>query len=249
LYHLFCFVKQTKNYKVRFEELALKAGFAKRNIPKSEQDEMYQADDIELWELRLKSDLSSIEFQNEGGLSVEVLDDGDVFDRAEMKPQCRVRVGTCTYSLNRVSNGGIGGDLWASSVAMSNHLLMTYTSSKYPSGMEGLKVLELGSGIGLVALTCRQLGAELVATDMPSVLPLLEENIARNNQALVGKGSVQVVPYMWGTSPPPPSSSQDAWMEVKFDLILCADCVYAQSSIEPLLAALLALSTPNTEVK
>jgi len=218
----------------------------KRNIPKSEQDEMYQADDIELWELRLKSDLNSVEFQNEGGLSVEVLDDGDVFGRAEIKPQCQVRVGACTYSLNRVSNGGIGGDLWASSVAMSNHLLVTYISSKYPSGMKGLKVLELGSGIGLVALTCRQLGAELVATDMPSVIPLLEENIARNHQALVGEGSIQVVPYMWGSSSSPP---QDAWMEVKFDVILCADCVYAQTSIEPLLAALLALSTPNTEVK
>lgn len=212
------------------------AGFVKHVIPKSEQDDMYQADDIELWELRLKSDASSSSFASDGSLSVKVLNDDKIEDCEESKRICRVQVGSCIYSLNRVSNGGIGGDLWASSMAMAEHLLKFYSDS--PNKMKGLRVLELGSGIGLVALTCRQLGAQCVATDMAAVLPLLQENIITSS---IESGSIEVVAYVWG-------DELCESLSGPFDLILCADCVYAHTSIEPLMAGLSSLTSKDTEV-
>ena len=53
---------------------------------------------------------------------------------------------------------------------------------------QGASVLELGSGTGVVGLAAACLGAHVVATDLPAVLPLLEANIASNRAMVAAAG-------------------------------------------------------------
>lgn len=102
----------------------------------------------------------------------------------------------CRYELSQSLSGAIGCYLWPSGVVMARHLLASAKESVPPtSAGEGEKrgasgtssrpypqratVLELGSGVGLVAIAAVLLGWDVVATDKADALPLLKSNIGR----------------------------------------------------------------------
>ena len=184
----------------------------------------------------------------------------------------RVRLNGRSYVIGRVVNGEIGADLWASSVAMAEHLEETYggataTSSSIPAGssacdsasvgqgsswaLEGKKALELGSGCGFLAMVLWNLGCHVVATDKENMHPLLVDNLTPLTRLDLGQGQgqgqgnnlsssvprvatdqlpptprVQVVAYDW-TAEPPPAVAENR----PYDLVVCADCLYAAASV------------------
>ena len=86
----------------------------------------------------------------------------------------------------------------------------------------GLRVVELGCGLGLPSLVAAARGAEVTATDWAAeAVELLRENAARNGL------SVRTEVRDW----------REPWPE-RFDLALAADVLYERRNVEPLLERL-----------
>lgn len=103
------------------------------------------------------------------------------------------------HELAQTPSGAIGCYLWPSAVVMARHLVAVAgpaaadlsNASGVPDGgsppggadpagpLPCGKALELGSGVGLVAMTAALLGWEVVSTDKADALPLLELNVNR----------------------------------------------------------------------
>lgn len=105
------------------------------------------------------------------------------------------------HKLAQTPSGAIGCYLWPSAVVMARHLVAVAApatadvpnASDVPRDDDGSppgdaapaeslpcgKMLELGSGVGLVAVTAALLGWEVVSTDKADALPLLALNVKR----------------------------------------------------------------------
>ncbi|KAL6222415.1 hypothetical protein ACLB2K_005807 [Fragaria x ananassa] len=92
-----------------------------------------------------------------------------------------------------------------------------------------LKILELGSGTGLVGIAAAAtLGACVTVTDLPHVTDNLRYNVELNAAVLGGSGgSVSVAALRWGEA-----------IGREFDLVLASDVVYHDHLYEPLLKTL-----------
>jgi predicted nicotinamide N-methyase len=103
-------------------------------------------------------------------------------------------------------------ELWPASIALAAAL----------PGVGGLRVVELGCGLGVPSLVAAARGAEVTATDWATdAVELLRENATRNGIELRAEVRDWRAP----------------WPE-RFDLALAADVLYEQRNIEPLLERL-----------
>ena len=85
--------------------------------------------------------------------------------------------------------------------------------------VSGLRVVELGCGLGLASLVAAAKGATVTATDWsPDAVELLRENAARNGLEL------RVEVRDW----------REPWSD-RFDLALAADVLYERRNVEPVL--------------
>jgi predicted nicotinamide N-methyase len=88
--------------------------------------------------------------------------------------------------------------------------------------VDGLRVVELGCGLGLPSLVAAAKGATVTATDWSGdAIALLRENAARNGLA------VRAEVRDW----------REAWSD-RFDLALAADVLYERRNVEPVLERL-----------
>ena len=99
--------------------------------------------------------------------------------------------------------GGNGATCWDSALAFATAVSSSGDdddSVAATTDWRGLRVLELGSGCGLVALALACRGANVIATERAIALPLLATNVAAN-AALIERrgGSVAVVALDWTT--------------------------------------------------
>ncbi|KAI9026963.1 putative methyltransferase-domain-containing protein [Hyaloraphidium curvatum] len=128
----------------------------------------------------------------------------------------------------------IAGRIWPAGLALVDYLDWILSRGR---GMDGLNVLELGAGSGLVGLALYRMlawkgsRAHIVVTDLPNAIPLLETNCELNRRAIEGdRGglTLEAGPLAWGSTldekikDPPP------------DLVLMADLVY-WPALHPLL--------------
>eukprot|EP00511_Aplanochytrium_stocchinoi_P002087 CAMPEP_0204826366 /NCGR_PEP_ID=MMETSP1346-20131115/4065_1 /ASSEMBLY_ACC=CAM_ASM_000771 /TAXON_ID=215587 /ORGANISM="Aplanochytrium stocchinoi, Strain GSBS06" /LENGTH=225 /DNA_ID=CAMNT_0051954353 /DNA_START=215 /DNA_END=889 /DNA_ORIENTATION=- len=112
---------------------------------------------------------------------------------------------------------------------------------------ENKKVVEVGSGTGLVGIVLGIIGANVVLTDQAPVLELLQENIEHNlndpkfDREVCGKFDVHEL--YWGSSKVP-EIVQNA------DVIIGSDLIFAKENIPLLLTTFETLCSPekNTEL-
>jgi predicted nicotinamide N-methyase len=81
---------------------------------------------------------------------------------------------TIALSLSVDAGPGCGGIAWPAGEVLASYI------SRRGSTLEGLNVLELGSGTGLVGLVAGYLGARVCITDQAPLIPIMERNISLN---------------------------------------------------------------------
>ncbi|KXS20750.1 hypothetical protein M427DRAFT_130968 [Gonapodya prolifera JEL478] len=145
------------------------------------------------------------------------------------------------------------GTVWDCGIMMCKFLeYRSYADEGGPEfQVKGKKVLELGSGLGLLSLTLYHLGAQAIATDAPEVVPHLVETFQLNglkvsplndlfdpsrlstNENGIHGGSVSALPLDWMSPLPPPLLDQNE-SPLKFDLLVAADVVWIDDLVTPL---------------
>ncbi|KAG6540812.1 hypothetical protein Mapa_017837 [Marchantia paleacea] len=104
-----------------------------------------------------------------------------------------------------------------------------------PSENRRMKVLELGSGTGLVGIVAACLGAHVILTDLPHVLPNAVYNVERNRSCYLAAGGLMEHQVLrWGVE----GDVKQLGDLSSFDLIVASDVVYYDNLYKPLLQTL-----------
>ncbi|KAN0124563.1 putative methyltransferase domain containing protein [Lactarius tabidus] len=131
---------------------------------------------------------------------------------------------TLSLSLAVNASVGCGGIAWPAGEVLARYI------ARRGKALQGLNVLELGSGTGLVGLVAGYFGAQVCITDQSSLIPIMERNVALN-----GLSGVTTAELDW--SKPLPEHLP------RPDIVLAADCVYFEPAF-PLLVSTLAALVP-----
>ena len=108
--------------------------------------------------------------------------------------------------------------LWRSGVALAREL--------EGKALRGLRVVELGCGLGVPSIAAARAGASVLATDACAEALALVERNARANGVDVETATVD-----WG-------QPGELVRRAPFDLVLCADVLYERAGVAQLLALL-----------
>ncbi|XP_009355910.2 protein N-lysine methyltransferase METTL21A isoform X1 [Pyrus x bretschneideri] len=139
--------------------------------------------------------------------------------------------------------GVTGAVMWDSGVVLGKFLEHASDAELLP--LQGKKVVELGSGCGLVGCIAALLGGQVVLTDLPDRLRLLRKNIEVNLRHGEMRGSAKVMEFTWGDDPdpeltePPPDLGKQ---------LLGSDVIYSEEAVLDLLSALQQLSGGETTI-
>ena len=97
-----------------------------------------------------------------------------------------------------------------------------------PHLVRGKRVLELGSGTGLVGLVASLYASSVTFTDLPDQLELLNDNITRNYHVWNGKCICQAISHSFG-------EDISTLIELgKYDIVLGSDIGYDISLLDPI---------------
>ncbi|CAM9518721.1 unnamed protein product, partial [Chrysoparadoxa australica] len=148
--------------------------------------------------------------------------------------------GRGSLSLTTDWDVGIGGGLWSTGVQLVEHFAMF--PNLYLSILKGKRVLELGSGTGLVGLAATAFDpCEVAITDLASHLDIIAVNLERNkaNGIIPDSCIVKVQKYDWG-------EALEAGEDAAYDVILGTDVAYYDCLHKPLIQTLRKCSSPHT---
>ena len=76
------------------------------------------------------------------------------------------------------------------------------SSPAAPSPLQGIRLLDVSAGVGLVSIGAASAGAIVTATDIPSQIPLLQSNVDAATDLIASTstgGSIRVASLLWGT--------------------------------------------------
>ncbi|XP_022725595.1 protein N-lysine methyltransferase METTL21A isoform X1 [Durio zibethinus] len=158
----------------------------------------------------------------------------------------QLRLDACGQSLSILQSpsslgkpGVTGAVMWDSGVVLGKFLEHAVDLGMLV--LQGKKVVELGSGCGLVGCIAALLGAQVVLTDLPDRLRLLKKNVETNLKHGV-RGSAAVKELTWGNDP-----DKDL-VESPPDYVLGSDVIYSEGAVVDLLDTLLQLCGSRTTV-
>ncbi|XP_013173796.1 PREDICTED: protein-lysine methyltransferase METTL21D-like [Papilio xuthus] len=153
------------------------------------------------------------------------LSSNDLFSR-----EIDIEICLKTLKIYQKLEGDVNCVVWDASLVLAKYL-ETICQEK-PDFLSGTRVLELGSGLGVVGLTAATLGAQVTLTDLPEALPLLRLNISENKQKIGSMGGYAIAEVLeWG------DNNSDIHKQ-EFDMVVLADCVYYEDAVEPLIQTL-----------
>ncbi|GAB4850499.1 hypothetical protein Ancab_029805 [Ancistrocladus abbreviatus] len=136
--------------------------------------------------------------------------------------------------------GVTGAVMWDSGLVLGKFLEHAVDSGLLL--LRGKKVVELGSGCGLVGCIAALLGAQVILTDLPDRLKLLRKNVETNLRPSEMRGSAMVSELIWGDDP-------DAELvEPLADYVLGSDVIYSEGAVGDLLTTLRQLCGTHTTV-
>lgn len=202
--------------RARFAELLAERGVLLRVVPNQDLDPDYSADDIQIWECARGASC-----RRKKGLVCRAWGEA-----AQEGVVSRFALADAPFEILE-PRGALGAVLWPSSVAAARYFVERSADGDPPPRT----VLELGAGCGLLAVVLAKLGHRVFATDLPAVCrDALEPNLDRALPATL-RHRVDVHPHVWGR----PETLPDA---TTFDIVVCSDCAYASTHLQPLLSSL-----------
>lgn len=142
-------------------------------------------------------------------------------------------------------DGGTGLNVW------DGAMLLTRYIEKVPNIVKNKKVIELGSGCGVVGIAAAICGCkQIVMTDLSYALPLMRTNVDSNKSAWKDNVIVSCKECDWFKPPHVDELllDQKSCKSNYPDVILVADCVWISSLIAPLLHTLKQYTNESTEV-
>ncbi|KAK1356324.1 protein N-lysine methyltransferase METTL21A [Heracleum sosnowskyi] len=152
----------------------------------------------------------------------------------------------CGHSLSIIQSpsslatpGVTGSVMWDSGVVLAKFLEHAMETSLLH--LRDKKVVELGSGCGLVGCIAALLGAHVVLTDLPDRLKLLKKNVQENLYGNV-RGSATVIQLTWGDDPHPTLINPSP------DYVLGSDVIYSEEAVIDLIETLVQLCGPQTTI-
>ncbi|MCE3050302.1 hypothetical protein HAX54_046856 [Datura stramonium] len=158
----------------------------------------------------------------------------------------QLRIDACGRSLSILQSpsslgtpGVTGSVMWDSGVVLGKFLEHSVESGRIH--LQGKKIVELGSGCGLVGCIAALLGAQVILTDLPDRLRLLKKNVEANLYGDV-RGSATVDELTWG------DELDNDMRNPLPDYVLGSDVIYSEGAVMDLLATLLDLSGTQTTV-
>ncbi|KAL8134941.1 hypothetical protein AgCh_009814 [Apium graveolens] len=135
--------------------------------------------------------------------------------------------------------GVTGSVMWDSGVVLAKFLEHAVDTSLIH--LRHKKVVELGSGCGLVGCIAALLGAHVLLTDLPDRLKLLKKNVQENLYGNV-RGSATVIELTWGDHPHPTLINPSP------DYVLGSDVIYSEEAVIDLIETLVELCGPQTTI-
>ena len=130
--------------------------------------------------------------------------------------------------------------VWPVSAHLCEYILM------HPDAFAEKRVLELGSGTGLVGICCNKIGASVVVmTDLLDCIPICKANLYSNTDVMNNDLVVRSEELRWGDIERC-RVLIDSYGD--FDIIIGSDIVYHQDPevLRALVATVVELSSPNT---
>lgn len=140
------------------------------------------------------------------------------------------------------SIGNVSCVVWDAALVLTKYL--EKQSTKSPFWLKGLRIVELGAGLGCVGIAAACYGGDVIMTDLPEVVPQLEKTIDLNRAAWSEKGKISAVALAWGHNKP----IELEFIHQQIDIILMSDCVYYEESVDPLIETLKSLTSKTTEI-
>ncbi|XP_032883674.1 EEF1A lysine methyltransferase 3-like [Amblyraja radiata] len=131
------------------------------------------------------------------------------------------------------NNLGISAIIWESGLVLCRYF------QQEKIDFLGKKVIELGSGTGIVGILATLLGGDVTLTDQPSVLRQIEFNVATNVPKSNPSRAI-VCPLRWGEN--------QSEFPADFDVILGSDIVYSPLHFQGLIQTLRHLSSHTTVI-
>ncbi|KAL3689152.1 hypothetical protein R1sor_015461 [Riccia sorocarpa] len=137
--------------------------------------------------------------------------------------------------------GNTGAVMWDSGIVLAKFLEHAVDSKLLQ--LQKKRVVELGSGCGLTGCVAALLGADVILTDLPDRLKLLQKNITENALKLTHKGSARVVELTWGEE-----VDIELLQPEKPDFVIASDVVYNENVVPDLVDTLRTLCGSHTTV-
>ncbi|XP_072425466.1 EEF1A lysine methyltransferase 3-like isoform X2 [Chiloscyllium punctatum] len=131
------------------------------------------------------------------------------------------------------SNLGISAIIWEAGLVLCQYF------EREKISFSGKKVIELGSGTGIVGILAVLLGGDVTLTDQPNVLSQIQFNVANNIPVSVQQRT-KVSALIWG-------ENQNQF-PTNYDFILGTDIVYSSRDFPALIKTLKHLSNENTVI-
>lgn len=159
------------------------------------------------------------------------------------RPAVRLSVGGgfVEVAQDRSTTEHSGGVVWETSFFLVRYLERhILPGMQAPSAGRKLRVVELGSGCGLLGLALARLGCDVVLTDQPSALANLRANartFVASSTSGKPSGTVKVMPLDWAKE----EDITAARKHGPFDLVVASDVVFASRLVEPLLRTIAGL--------
>ena len=150
---------------------------------------------------------------------------------------------TVKYKQNFVL--GKGGIFWDGAYFLTKFMLEKYLNEENEDENNIKNVLELGAGTALPSIVCLIKGLRVVTTDIPKMIPFIEE-IINNNKSSFNKNSHSIISELSWEKEEDIQRIFELNKKNPFDLIIGSELIYLDDLFDDLIHVLDILSDKNT---